>query len=229
MKEQAQQLIYTVVHPVIRGMMTIGMTPNLVTTIGFGINIIAAGVFIMGGELGERGDFEYVGWGGGLILLAGLFDMLDGRLARVSGQSSVYGALFDSVLDRYSELVMFLGIGWYLIAHDYLLSSFMAFLALVGSMMVSYVRARAEGLGLSCSVGIMQRPERIVLVGGAALICGLIAPTFPSDLVLMEGVFTQPFRIDASIVLSLPLFVVAVLANYTAVVRLNHCRRLLEQ
>ena len=229
MKEQAQQLIYTMVHPLIRGMMTIGMTPNLVTTIGFAINIVAAGVFIMGGELGGRGDFEYVGWGGGLILLAGLFDMLDGRLARVSGQSSVYGALFDSVLDRYSELVMFLGIGWYLIAHDYLLSSFMAFLALVGSMMVSYVRARAEGLGLSCSIGIMQRPERIVLVGGAALICGLIAPAFPDDLVLMDGVFAQPFRVDASIVLSLPLFVVALLANYTAVVRLNHCRRLLEQ
>jgi CDP-diacylglycerol---glycerol-3-phosphate 3-phosphatidyltransferase len=228
MKEQAQQLIYTMVHPVIRGMITIGMTPNLVTTIGFTINIVAAGVFIMGGELGERGDFEYVGWGGGLILLAGLFDMLDGRLARVSGQSSEYGALFDSVLDRYSELVMFLGIGWYLIAHDYLLSSFMAFLALVGSMMVSYVRARAEGLGLSCSVGIMQRPERIVLVGGAALICGLIAPTFPDNLVLMDDFFPRPFRVDASIVLSLPLFVVAVLANYTAVVRLNHCRRLLE-
>ncbi|WP_080239534.1 CDP-alcohol phosphatidyltransferase family protein [Spirosoma rigui] len=229
MKEQAQQLIYTMVHPLIRGMMTIGMTPNLVTTIGFAINIVAAGVFIIGGELGVRGDFEYVGWGGGLILLAGLFDMLDGRLARVSGQSSTYGALFDSVLDRYSELVMFLGIGWYLIAHDYLLSSFMAFLALVGSMMVSYVRARAEGLGLSCSVGLMQRPERIVLVGGSALICGLVAPMFPPNLVVMEGVFAQPFRVDASIVLSLPLSVVAVLANYTAIVRLNHCRRLLEQ
>ena len=120
---------------------------------------------------GERGDFYYIGWGGGIILFAGLFDMMDGQVARIGKMSSTFGALYDSVLDRYSELTVFFGICFYLINQGYVISSIVAFIALIGSLMVSYVRARAEGLGLECKVGFMQRPERVVLTGLGALCC----------------------------------------------------------
>src|ERR1700754_2245427 len=165
--------IYKVIDPVVRVFIKLGLTPNAVTSIGFILNIGVAVIFIIGAEEGNRGDLSYVGWAGGLILFAGLFDMLDGQVARLGNMSSKFGALFDSVLDRYSECIMFLGICYYLVAHHYFLSSIFAFIALIGSMMVSYVRARAEGLGIECSGGLMQSPERVVTLGLFAIICGV--------------------------------------------------------
>ena len=81
--------------------------------------------------------------------------------------------LYDSVLDRYSEMVTLFGIFYYLILQGYLWGSMITFVALVGSLMVSYVRARAEGLGLECKVGFMPRPERVVLTSLGALCCGI--------------------------------------------------------
>src|SRR5205085_3594803 len=131
-------------------------------------------IFIYGAENGVRGDLSYVGWAGALILFAGLFDMIDGQVARIGNMTSRFGALYDSVLDRYSELIMFLGICYYLVAHHYFLSSLSAFIALVGSIMVSYTRARAEGLGIPCKEGLMQRPERVIAVGLSAMACGIV-------------------------------------------------------
>ena len=76
---------------------------------------MAACIFLYAGMKGERGDFYYIGWGGGIILFAGLFDMMDGQVARIGKMSSTFGALYDSVLDRYSELTVFFGICFYLI------------------------------------------------------------------------------------------------------------------
>ena len=84
--------------------------------------------------------------------------------------SSTFRALYDSVLDRYSELLRLFGISYYLILQGYFVGSIITFLALIGSLMVSYVRARAEGLGLECKVGIMQRPERVVLTSLGAFV-----------------------------------------------------------
>jgi CDP-diacylglycerol---glycerol-3-phosphate 3-phosphatidyltransferase len=165
--------IYKIIDPVVKLLIKLGLTPNAVTSIGFVLNIGVAIVFIIGAEEGNRGDLTYVGWAGGLILFAGLFDMLDGQVARLGNMKSIFGALYDSVLDRYSELIMFLGICYYLVAHDYFLSSIFAFIALIGSMMVSYVRARAEGLGVECKGGLMQRPERVVTIGLCAMLCGI--------------------------------------------------------
>ncbi|HVU85173.1 MAG TPA: CDP-alcohol phosphatidyltransferase family protein, partial [Puia sp.] len=99
----------------------------MVTTIGLILNIGVSIIFIDGAEKGNRGDLSYVGWAGALILFAGLFDMLDGQVARLGNMSSRFGALYDSVLDRYSELILFLGICYYLVAHHYFLSSLFAF------------------------------------------------------------------------------------------------------
>lgn len=152
-------MIYRLINPLVKLLIKLRVTPNVVTTIGLVVNILAAVIFIIGAEYGERSDLSYIGWGCGFILFAGLFDMLDGQVARLGNMTGQFGALYDSVIDRYSELVMFLGICYYLVAHHYFLSSLIAFIALIGSMMVSYVRARAEGLGIECKEGLMQRPK----------------------------------------------------------------------
>ena len=128
-ESKAQLFIYKVLNPLIVLMHKIGITPNMITSFGFILNIVAAVIFIVGGEQADRTDMFYVGWGGFTILIAGLFDMMDGRLARVANLSSSFGAFYDSVMDRYSELIMFLGICFYLISQDYFLSSLFAFVA----------------------------------------------------------------------------------------------------
>src|SRR5665811_1573170 len=160
--------------PFIQLMHKLGVTPNMITSFGLFLNIVAAILFIIGAEMSDRTDMTYVGWGGFTILIAGLFDMMDGRLARIGNMSSAFGAFYDSVIDRYSELVMFLGICYFLISQHYFMSSLFAFVALIGSMMVSYTRARAEALGIDCSIGMMQRPARVVTIGMAAMVCGIV-------------------------------------------------------
>src|SRR6202000_243312 len=180
-RKDLQLGIYKVINPLVRLLIRMGLTPNMVTTIGLMLNIGVAVIFISGAEEGRRGDLSYVGWAGALILFAGLFDMLDGQVARLGNMKSVFGALYDSVLDRYSELIMFFGICYYLVAHHYFLSSIFAFVAMIGSMMVSYVRARAEGLGIESKGGLMQRPERVITIGLFAIICGLASVYIGGD------------------------------------------------
>jgi phosphatidylglycerophosphate synthase len=141
--------------------------------------------------------------GGLFILLSGICDIIDGKVARKTGQSSKFGALFDSSLDRYAELFMFLGTAIYFVQQDHPITSIMVFLALGGSMMVSYVRARSEGLGFDCKVGIMQRPERIVYIGVSSLI--------------------HPYLLE------LVIWMIAILSNFTAIQRMYHVRVLEQQ
>ena len=220
--------IYRVIDPVVKVFIKLGLTPNAVTTIGFLLNVGVAIIFILGAEEGNRGDLSYVGWAGGLILFAGLFDMLDGQVARLGNMKSTFGALYDSVIDRYSELIMFLGICYYLIGHHYFLSSLFAFIALIGSMMVSYIRARAEGLGVEVKGGLMQRPERVVTIGVSALACGITAYYIGGDYKLfVPGI---PFQVFETIsVFTIPLTIMAVLTNITAFNRLREAKKALEQ
>ncbi|HOY27674.1 MAG TPA: CDP-alcohol phosphatidyltransferase family protein [Flavobacteriales bacterium] len=228
LRDQAQRLIYRIIGPLVRLLVRVGVTPDMITVTGLVLNIGVAAVFIAGAEIGARGELAYVGWAGALILFAGLFDMLDGQVARLGGKASKAGALFDSVIDRYSELVMFLGICYYLVAHHYFLSSLLAFVALIGSMMVSYTRARAEGLGIECKGGLMQRPERVVLTGVSALLCGVVGGLIGGDYQLrIPGI---PFALFESIsVFTIPLAVMAVLTNITAAQRLREARQALDQ
>ena len=151
------------------------------------------------------------------------------RLARVGKQESKYGAIFDSVLDRYSEMIMFLGICYYLIGHSYFLSSLFAFIGMIGSIMVSYTRARAEGMGLKMSdIGFMQRPERILLIGISGLACGITSHFIGSDYKVIVN--WLPFPLFETItIFTFPIFILAVLANITAVKRLLAARNLLNQ
>jgi CDP-diacylglycerol---glycerol-3-phosphate 3-phosphatidyltransferase len=219
LKDYGQPLVYKLIQPLIGGLVKIGVTPNMITLIGFLLNVVVAIIFIQGGRKTEL-DLSDVGYGGAMILFAGLFDMIDGRLARVSNQSSTFCAFFDSVLDRYSELVMFLGICYYLVAQGFVFSALFAFIAMIGSIMVSYIRARAEGLGIECKDGLMQRPERIILIGVSAVLCGIVHHYI--------GDFSSPYGETISI-FTYPLFLLAILANFTALQRLEHCRKVMEQ
>lgn len=228
LRDKLQKKIYTIIDPAVRGLIRFGLTPNAVTTIGLILNVGVAVIFIVGAEEGNRGDLRYVGWAGALVLFAGLFDMLDGQVARLGNMSSTFGALFDSVLDRYSEFLMFLGICYYLVAHHYFISSLFAFIALIGSMMVSYTRARSEGLGIENKGGLMQRPERVVLVGVSAIACGLTARLIGGNYKLyVPGI---PFHIfETMTVFTLPVTVMAVLTNITAFRRLSDAKKALER
>ncbi len=149
-----------IIQPIIDIFIKAQVNPNTFTTIGFIVSLFAA-YFFGAGSLRA---------GGALLLFAGIFDIFDGRVARATGQVTKFGALYDSTLDRYSEVIVFFGIAYFFIVSNHMLASIAVFIALGGSIMVSYVRARAEGLGFSCKVGIMQRPERIVTLGITALI-----------------------------------------------------------
>ena len=202
-----QKIIYVIITPVIKGLIRIGFTPNLVTTIGFVLNIAATIMLLYAaGEM--TGSTSIVGWSGAVILFAGLFDMMDGRLARIGNMSSMFGALWDSTLDRYSELFTLFGIAMYLILNSWVTGGVLTFLAMVGSVMVSYVRARAEGLGIECKVGLMQRPERVVLTSLGAILCGIF---------------------DNLWFLVVPIVIIAILANITAFWRICHCYKVLNK
>ena len=226
-RKKLQLGIYKVINPLVRLLIRLGLTPNMVTTIGLVLNIGVAIIFICGAEEGRRGDLSYVGWAGALILFAGLFDMLDGQVARLGNMSSPFGALYDSVLDRYSELILFLGICYYLVSHHYFLSSLFAFIGLIGSMMVSYTRARAEGLGIECKDGLMQRPERVIIIGVSALACGVASRWMGGDFKIAWPDTTFPVFETISI-FTIPLTIMAFLANFTAIGRLRDARKTLE-
>jgi phosphatidylglycerophosphate synthase len=227
-RDALQQGIYRVLNPFVRGLIKAGLTPNMVTTMGLVLNIGVALIFVIAAERTNRGDLSYVGWAGALVLFAGVFDMLDGQVARLGNMSSRFGALYDSVLDRYSELILFLGICYYLISHHYFLSSLFAFIALIGSMMVSYTRARAEGLGIECKGGLMQRPERVVTIGVCALATGIAGRFIGSDYKLfIQGI---PFHVfETMSIFTIPITIMAVMTNITAINRLMDAKKGLEE
>jgi CDP-diacylglycerol--glycerol-3-phosphate 3-phosphatidyltransferase len=132
----------------------LGINPNLLTFIGFLISIFAAVYF-------ARGRFLEAGL---VIIFAGIFDMLDGRVARITNSVTKFGAFFDSVLDRYSDIVIFLGLMIYYSKAQRLSYMVLSGVVMMGAVMTSYTRARAESLIPLCKVGFLERPERLVLL-----------------------------------------------------------------
>ena len=157
--QRLQDTFISKLSPLITLVLKSNVSPN---------SLSAAGVIVT--SIGAAGLFTgYLRLAGILILLGGLCDTIDGLIARSTGKASRFGALLDSSLDRYSEFILFLGIGAYFAVLKDFSTTISAFIALCGSFMVSYTRARAESLGFEVKVGIMQRPERIVLIGLSAL------------------------------------------------------------
>jgi len=148
------------IEPIARFLGSLGLSPNAVTILGFFLTVAVAGVLATGRLLLA-----------GLLLIVTLaFDAVDGTLARISGQTTRFGAFLDSTLDRWAEVAMFVAIVWLYLRTDNDLGVILAVLALSMSLLVSYTRARAEGIGLECKEGILTRFERMVI-----LILGLVA------------------------------------------------------
>ncbi len=189
---------YRLIDPTVRWMVRRRIHPNAVTTLGF-LSVVAAGVLY---------HMDHVRWAGLLVLFGGMWDIFDGQLARVSGMASKFGAFYDSTLDRISEIVVFLGLLSLYNSYGRELGDvwmvYVLFLAMGGSLMVSYTRARAEGLGLDCRVGLMQRPTRVLLLGLGSLSFGL-----------MWG----------GLVLNAVIVLVAIFTNVTAVQRIVWVQR----
>ena len=145
-------------------------------------------------------------WAGILIVICGLFDILDGKVAVGSNQKSLFGAIFDSTLDRYSEFFIYLGLALHFRNHWAL---WLTFFTILGSTMVSYTRARAEGLGIECKIGLMQRAERMVFLSLGSIVGAAFQILNP----VMIGV----------------LAIIAVISNITAFQRAFYVKRIEKQ
>jgi CDP-diacylglycerol--glycerol-3-phosphate 3-phosphatidyltransferase len=155
------------VGPLARGFIRAGIRPNVITTLGTLI-VVGSGVAF---------GFGAIRLGGVLLLASGVFDVLDGQVARQGGMMTTFGAFYDSTLDRVGESAVFAGLAFYFMQGGVPraqapLAVGIAMTALVASLLVSYTRARAEGLGLECTVGIAARAERIFLLGASMLLFG---------------------------------------------------------
>ena len=171
---RVQQYMRRLVEQVMRPLARSGITPNMLTLIGLLLTIFTAGVIA----------FNHLRIGGVLVLCSGIFDMFDGAMARVSQKSSRFGAFFDSTLDRYAEGILLLGVIIYAQLHlpsqQYIIGSittqnlviWLTYLAALSSLMISYTRARAEGLGLECKIGLLARPERVIFLAAGLLLGG---------------------------------------------------------
>ena len=157
---------YATVNPLVQRLIRSGVRPNTITTVGTGLVLVSAVAYATG----------HIRRGGTLLLLSGVADTLDGQVARSGAMVTRFGAFYDSTLDRVGDGATFIGIGAFLLtAPDVAyrnLAIILCMVAILGSLLVSYARARAEGLGLDCKVGIAQRAERILLVGFASLLAG---------------------------------------------------------
>jgi len=166
--------------------------PNTITALAL-ITGLGAGVLFLFGK-----SF----WAGILIIICGILDTLDGKVAEESQRKSLYGAQLDSTLDRYSEFFIYLGIAYYFREHWAL---WITFWTILGSFMVSYTRAKAESLGIECKIGSMQRAERLVSLSSAAVIGSLL----------------KIFDIFMIVV----LFFIAIVSNITAMQRILYVRK----
>ena len=160
MRGHYREQVARLATPVARVLSESRVRPNQLSCLGLGVSLIAALAFAS----------EHPRWGGLLLALAGLLDILDGAVARASAQVSAFGAFLDSVVDRYSDLCVLGGICLLFARLDRLGDVVGGLLAVVGTVMVSYTRARAESVGVECKVGVMERGERILtLIAGAWL------------------------------------------------------------
>jgi CDP-diacylglycerol--glycerol-3-phosphate 3-phosphatidyltransferase len=178
-------------HGIVHGLALTKISPNYLTFIGLVINIAAATLFGYANGDDQRRMFVYAGL---VIIGAGIFDMVDGRVARVTGQVTQFGAFFDSVIDRYSDVALYFGLLVYYARANRFFYVVLTALVMTTSVMISYTRARAESLIGQCKVGFMERPERIVLV-------------------IIGGLFN---------VMAPVLWVIAVIGNITVIHRISY-------
>jgi len=158
---------FATIEPLVGSLVRTGIRPNTITTIGTLLVVVSAFGYAFG----------LIRTGGLFLLLSGVVDTLDGQVARQTGRATKFGAFYDSTLDRVGDGATFIGIGWYLMTTGDAVAwrhvaVLLCMIGVLASFLVSYARARAEGLGLDCKVGIAQRAERILGLGLLTLVVG---------------------------------------------------------
>jgi CDP-diacylglycerol--glycerol-3-phosphate 3-phosphatidyltransferase len=187
--------------PVVAALVRRPVHPNLISSVGFLVTLAAAAIIFA----------RYLVPGLAVFVLGGMMDILDGRVARQTGLASKFGSFYDSTLDRVSEIVIYFSIYAYFRPLDeFWYAGYIVISAMVGSLMVSYTRAKAESLGVDCKVGMMQRPERIVLLAAG----GILVP--------VVGAIAPEWRYAPLLV---AIGAIAVLANFTALERIYEVYR----
>lgn len=187
---------YWLTTPVAKFLIAMRLSPNIITFIGTMMNILPAYLFAIG----------QIGWAGWAMVWAATFDIMDGKIARITGQGSRSGAVYDSVMDRFGEGIVMMGLAIYF-RESWVLYFVLA--GLIGSMTVSYARAKAESLGIACKEGTMQRPERIVYLGVSSIFQPL------ADFIMIKlGITPFPILTICAVCL------VGVLTNTTAAYRM---------
>ena len=154
LSEARKTVAYYLTQPAVRLLAKTPIVPNVITWFGFALTVGAAALIIKG----------HLFAAGLVVLIAGFFDILDGALARSTNRVTQFGAVLDSTLDRLSEAVLLLGILLFYISGGFIIGILLAGIALPVSFLVSYIRARAEALGLECQVGLFTRAERVVVL-----------------------------------------------------------------
>ena len=220
-RDGIQHGVYRIIDCPVRLLVRVGVTPNMITTLGLLGNVFAAWLIVraalgsfVASAFGLPVSYRLLGWAGLAIILFSICDMVDGYMARTHHLESRFGAFYDSVLDRYQELFTLSAVAFFFMSLGDWGSALITSLALIGSIMVSYVRARAEALGCDCKVGLMQRPERVVV-----LVLGLLLAGFLQDVVPFNALW---FLLGA-------VTLIALLANCTAVVRILHVKKQLDR
>ena len=150
--------LHRVFDPVARLLLRMGARPNHLTVLGLGVSVAAAYVFSVG----------RLRWAAVLLAVAGLFDFFDGAVARLAGSDSDYGAFLDSVVDRYSDVAVLLGVLVHYQQQGNMTGAVLTMATLAGTVMTSYTKARAQSIGVRCDIGVVERPERLIaLIAGA--------------------------------------------------------------
>lgn len=165
--DDLRDTVYPIIEPLTQALIRWKIHPNAITTSGFVTTVVGAFLYSQ----------DHVRWAGVFVLLGGAHDIFDGRVARLRGMESKFGAFYDSVLDRISEVALYIGLLTLYNQYQQSIADigmiYAIMLAMAGSMMISYSRAKAEALGIDCNVGFMQRAERVVFLGFGSLIFGL--------------------------------------------------------
>ena len=193
----ARNFFRPLVEAVARFFQRLGLTPNQLTLIGLVLQAVVALILATG----------HLQLGAVLLILASIFDSFDGTLARLTGQVSRFGAFFDATIDRYAEALVLGGVLVYVVQQGTAMDVYLVYAAIVGSLLVSYTRAKAESLGIGCTVGILTRAERIAL-----LVIGLFLSDWHPISMLPDT-------------LTLTLALLAVFSNITALQRVWEVRK----
>jgi len=202
---------YWFIDPIVKTLIFLRITPNIITSASIVLSIFTGYLFFIG----------EIAWAGWFVIISGNMDLLDGRVARVTGNTTLSGGFYDACVDRYNDAFVFMGLGLYFVGKNFTLSKSVVtittldlimlavvFMTIIGSSITSYSKARGEAMGYTTKRGLMQRPERIVMLG----IFSIIDPWFK--------IIASKYNLYPDSMLICVIILMAILVNYSGIIRI---------